>query len=178
LEFFHAHRRGRRIRHKVRIRHYPERVVSFLEIKTRVGESRSIKARRAHVYGDDRLDPDDVAFVRAGVGCWPLVPQAWTDFRRVTLLGLQREERVTVDLDLHLRTSAGSVCLRDLAVVEIKQSRLDRCSTAWAALRRVGRHEGWASKYCAGIALTRPDVRAARLRHQVRALQGVASCAI
>src|SRR5262245_34239806 len=33
LRSFHDHRRGRRIRHKIRVRHYPDREVSFLEIK-------------------------------------------------------------------------------------------------------------------------------------------------
>jgi len=177
LEFFHAHRRGRRIRHKVRIRHYPERVVSFLEVKTRLGESRSIKARRGRAYGDDRLDTDDLVFVQARVGRRSLLPQAWSDFRRVTLLGIGPEERVTIDLDLRVRTATRAASLGDLAVVEVKQSRLDRGSAAWDALRRAGWREGWASKYCTGIALTRPEVNAARLLPDVRALQGVSACA-
>ena len=178
LEFFHAHRCGRRIRHKVRIRHYPERALSFLEVKTRLGEKRSIKARRSHPYGDGRLDADDLRFVHARVDVLrPLLPQAWTDFRRVTLLGTLREERVTIDLDLCVRTAARAARLGGLAIVEVKQSRVDRGSAALAALRRAGWREGWASKYCAGIALTRPEVRAARLLPDLRVLEGVAACA-
>ena len=106
LAFFHAHRRGRRIRHKVRIRHYPDREVSFLEVKTRMGENLTAKARRPRAYGDSALDPDDVAFVRAqGAPGEALFPQVWTDFRRVTLLGTKLEERVTVDFDLRLTGS-------------------------------------------------------------------------
>ena len=29
LRYFHDHRRGRRVRHKVRFRHYPDRLLSF-----------------------------------------------------------------------------------------------------------------------------------------------------
>lgn len=178
LDFFHAHRCGRRIRHKVRIRHYPERAVSFLEVKTRLGENRSVKARRVHAYGDDRLDANDLDFVRARIAVrTPLLPQAWTDFRRVTLLGTDREERVTIDLDLRVRTAARAAALDGLAVVEVKQSKVDRGSAAWEALRRAGWREGWASKYCVGIALTRPEVKAARLLAGVRVLEGVAACA-
>src|SRR5688572_20051922 len=35
LECFHDHRRGRRHRAKVRIRHYPERELSFFEVKAK-----------------------------------------------------------------------------------------------------------------------------------------------
>ena len=177
LEFFHAHRCGRRIRHKVRVRHYPERSVSFLEVKTRLSEGQTTKARRPRAYGDSVLGTEDSKFVRAnGAGCVDLFPQVWTDFRRVTLLGTYLEERVTIDRDLRFMTASRVESLAGLAVVEVKQARLDRGSVAMEALRRGGWRAGWASKYCAGIALTRPEVRATRLLPDLRLLQAVAAC--
>lgn len=177
LAFFHAHRCGRRIRHKVRIRHYPDRSVSFLEVKTRLRPDLTAKARRPRPYGDSVLNPDDLAFVRAHAAVGQeLFPQAWTGFRRVTLLGTTHDERVTVDLGLRVTTAHGAQSLTDLAVVEVKQPRLDRGSVAMEALRQAGWREGWASKYCVGIALTRPEVRANRLWPELRALQELAGC--
>src|SRR5688572_15659524 len=46
LRCFHDHRRGRRLRQKVRIRSYPERGVSFLEVKTKRSELLTDKRRR------------------------------------------------------------------------------------------------------------------------------------
>lgn len=177
LQFFHAHRCGRRIRHKVRIRHYTDRAVSFLEVKTRLGEDETMKARRRRPYGDSELGPDDVDFVRAHVaGAQDLFPQAWTDFRRLTLLGVRLEERVTIDRNLRVTTASRTESLPDLAVVEVKQSRLDRRSVAMEALRKAGWRPGWASKYCIGITLTRPEVRATRLLPQLRAFRAVPAC--
>ncbi len=177
LDFFHAHRCGRRIRHKVRIRHYPDRSVSFLEVKTHQSDEQTRKVRRPRAYGDSELSLDDIEFVRANeAGGRDLFPQAWTNFRRVTLLGIQLEERVTIDTDLRVTTARCAESLRNLAVVEVKQSRLDRASVAMEALRQAGWREGWASKYCVGIALTRPEVRATRLLPELRALQAVAAC--
>lgn len=174
LAFYHAHRCGRRIRHKVRIRHYPDRSVSFLEVKARLGEDVMSKARHPREYGDSVLHPHDVAFVRAHTAVeQPLFPQAWTDFRRVTLLGTELDERVTVDVDLRVTSAGRAESLGDLAVVEVKQPRLDRGSAAMEALRKAGGREGWTSKYCVGIALTRPEVRGHRL---LRALPGMAGC--
>lgn len=171
LEFFHAHRSGRRIRHKVRIRHYPDRAVSFLEIKTRLGADQSTKARRPRPYGDSELCPGDVDFIRVhAAGERALHPQAWIDFRRVTLLGLAMEERVTLDLDLRVTAAGRTESLPDLAVVEVKQPRLDRGSVAMVALGRAGWREGWASKYCLAIGLTRPEVGVSRLWPEQRGL--------
>lgn len=177
LAFFHAHRRGRRVRHKVRIRHYPDRAVSFLEVKTRLGENLTAKARRPRAHGDSTLHPDDVAFVRAnGATSENLFPQVWTDFRRVTLLGTELDERVTVDFDLRLTGSRRACSLADLAVVEVKQPRPDRGSVAMEALRRAGWKEGWASKYCLGIAMTGPAMEEQWLRPELRSLQEGVGC--
>jgi hypothetical protein len=177
LAFFHAHRRGRRVRHKVRIRHYPDRCLSFLEVKTRRGEDLTTKARRAREYGDSLLGSDDLAFVRARAAVErDLLPQAWIDFRRVTLLGTERDERVTIDLDLRVTTASRVSSLADVAVVEVKQPRLDRGSVAMQTLRRAGWRPGGNSKYCWGIALTRPEVPTHRLWPDLRTLQGIAAC--
>src|SRR5687767_5175086 len=50
LRCFHDHRRGRRIRHKVRYRHYPDRQLSFLEVKSKRNEILTDKYRLAVPY--------------------------------------------------------------------------------------------------------------------------------
>lgn len=174
LALFHAHRRGRRIRSKVRIRHYPDRRVSFLEVKMRRGDGLTSKLRRPRAYGDDELSPDDRAFAQAHCATTdPLLPQARIDYRRVTLVGLAAEERVTIDFDLRVTRGAHSGRWQDLAVVEVKQSRIDRGTPSMVALRTSGWRAGSASKYCAGIVLTSPDVRANRLLGGLRTLRAV-----
>lgn len=176
LELFHAHRRGRRVRHKVRIRHYPERRVSFLEVKTRLSDLETVKARLPRTYGDNVLRAADIAFVRAHALIQrDLLPQVSTEFSRITLLNTGTEERVTVDFDLRVRTAQGAERLPALAVVEVKQPGLDRHTAAMVALRRAGWREGWSSKYCVGIAFTRPEVRATRLLRELRVLKAVAA---
>jgi hypothetical protein len=162
------------VRHKVRIRHYPDRELSVLEVKSRRGEHHSAKVRRPREYGDSRLDADDLTFVREQ--CGPvdsLVPQAWIAYRRITLLGWQSPERVTLDLHLDVWRASGHGQLRRAVVVEVKQPRLDHHSEAMQRLRAAGCRPGWMSKYCTAIALTSPDVRANRLMNQMRQLRTV-----
>src|SRR6267142_2447014 len=65
LDFFNAQRRGRRVRHKVRIRHYPDRHVTRLEVKTRKSDLESAKICREHEYGDSAMSAADRAFVES-----------------------------------------------------------------------------------------------------------------
>ena len=178
LAFFHAQRRGRRVRHKVRIRHYPDRRVSFLEIKLRSGAGSTSKVRRERNYGDNQLGLDDLRFITSNCPVdQELLPQAWIDYRRVTLINTGTAERVTIDFDLCLSRGSCEVSLHDAAVVEVKQSRLDRDTAAMVALRQSGWRTGPASKYCAGIVLTSPEVRANRLQAGLRALKAVGTWA-
>lgn len=178
LSLFHAHRRGRRVRHKVRIRHYPDRQVSFLEVKLRRGEHDSLKVRRERDFGDSRLSHADRAFLDAQCGRHDdLRPQAWITYSRITLLALRSTERVTIDLHFAAYRAHARAELPHLAVVEVKQPRFDRRGVALRAVLDAGCRPGWASKYCTGVILTSPNVRANRLREHLRALQAVRSWA-
>ena len=172
LDFFHAQRRGRRVRHKVRIRHYPDRRLSFLEVKTRRSELETVKVIQARDYDDDDLSADDHVFVRDQTGIMErLVPQAWTDFRRLALLGVLTHERVTIDFDLEVSMGERSRAFPGVAIVEVKQWPYSRTTPVMAALRAGGWREGWLSKYCAAIGFLRPEVRRNRLLPGLRALE-------
>jgi hypothetical protein len=174
LTFFHAHRRGRRVRHKVRVRHYPDRELSVLEVKIRRGEYSTAKVRCPRHYGDNTFGADDLAFVHQHCGpTGNLVPQAWIAYRRVTLLGLRSPERVTLDMRLEVWRAGGHGQFRRAVVIEVKQPRLDRHSVAMQQLRTAGCRPGWMSKYCTAIALTSPDVRANQLMNRMRQLKAV-----
>ena len=172
LEFFHAHRRGCRVRHKVRIRHYSDRQLTMLEIKMRRSEFETRKISMEREYGDDILSEEDQRFVRAYTNVTgDVFPQAWTRFRRAALLGLKANERMTIDFDLAFDWEGHSRTLGHVAIVELKQWPFNPGSRVLSALRHVGRRAGWASKYCAAIAFTRSDVRHNSLLPGLRALE-------
>jgi VTC domain-containing protein len=171
LDFFHAARRGRRVRHKVRIRHYPDRRVTFLEVKKRRSGILTTKTWRERDYADNELDEEDQAFVAAETGVGRRVlPQAWTGFRRVMLLGLRTNERVTIDLGLRVEMGRFEKSFGDVAIVEVKQWPYSRATPVMAALRAGGWRAGWLSKYCAAIAVTHPNVRLNELKPGLRSL--------
>jgi hypothetical protein len=172
LDFFHAQRRRQRVRHKARVRHYPDRRLSLLEVKMRKGDLETTKIWREREYGRSELSADDQAFVRFHTGVRRgVLPQAWTDFRRLTLLGIETNERITIDLDLGVKMGARARSISELAIVEVKQWPFSRRTPVMSALRAAGWRPGWVSKYCAAVAFTHPDVRANELLPGLRILE-------
>jgi len=175
LRCFHDHRRGRRIRHKVRIRHYPDRALTFLELKTKRGDALTDKRRRAIEFARERLDPDDVAFLRGHAGelADELAPAVRVDYRRVALFNPRLEERLTIDFALEVAQRDLRAPLGAFAIVEIKRAPGGPPRTpAMRALADRGVRERPMSKYCAAVALLQPTVRHNRLRPALRVLQG------
>jgi hypothetical protein len=175
LQCFHAHRRGRRPRHKIRLRHYPDRELTFFEIKTKKSEVITQKVRVAVPYGTDTLSEVAHASLRTHAvhGLTPsstFEPQLWTNFHRLTLLGLRTEERVTIDVDLRVGPSELLVDVGEVVILEVKQAFASRCTPVMSALRSAGLRPASASKYCTGIALTRAGVPLNRLLPALRML--------
>jgi hypothetical protein len=153
-QMYEDHRRGRTRRHKVRIRHHLERRLSFLEVKGRSASGRTSKARLGRPFGDVHLDEEGLAFIeahspfRAGF----LIPAISTAFRRITLVGAQTDERITIDWDLELRDDHQRERLPSVAIAEIKQGRYSNYTNAVRVFRGLHIRETAVSKYCLATA--------------------------
>lgn len=171
LDLFQAQRRGRRVRQKVRIRHYPDRRMTLLEIKERRSEVLTTKIWREHEFSNDELSAEDQAFVGASTGiARSVLPQASTTFRRIMLLGLRTNERITIDLDLRVARGSFEKRFAGVAIVEVKQWPYSHTTPVMAALRAAGWRGGWLSKYCTAIAFTHPRLRVNNLLPGLRRL--------
>jgi len=157
------HLRGRRPRSKLRIRHYVDRGISMLEVKTRLPSERTVKQRRPIGFGSCSLTAGDREWLAAASNIRDdLAAVAWTACRRVTLLSRERAERLTLDVGVHLGSARGVRTLDPHVIVELKQPHVDRHSPVWSALRGIGaRHAGF-SKFVAAMTLTLPDSTGAR----------------
>lgn len=173
LQCFHDHRRGRRLRHKVRIRHYPSRALSFLELKTKRNDVLTEKQRLVVSCGQAHLGERERAFLRGRVGSLAdtLAPVLRIDYRRLSLLGLAVHERATIDVGIECTGLAGETASLDaVAIVEIKRDGPSTTSPMAARLARAGQRECSLSKYVAAITRLHPDTRHNRLAHGLRAL--------
>lgn len=157
-QMYENHRRGRLPRHKVRVRHHVERQLTFLEVKCKTADTRVTKARAGRPFGEVTLDGEAGAFLAE---CCPfppdaLVPRLWMTFRRITLVGNEVDERLTIDSDLEFSADMRRNPVPGLIVAEIKQGRYRNDSPSIRVLRALRVRERAFSKYCVGTALLAP----------------------
>lgn len=174
LRCFHDHRRGKLARHKIRFRHYLDRRLTYLEIKSRHGGEVTRKHRMEGRFGDETVGEAERRFLRrhCPLPADHLRPSLAVTFARLTLLGARIEERVTFDLDLAIETDDRSIGLAGVCIVEVKQRRLQRRTPIMLALRAHQLRGSPASKYCVGVALARPGARRNRLLPMLRTFEG------
>lgn len=155
LHLYHAHRRGRPERYKVRVRHHVDREMSFVEVKHRNAIGRSSKSVLPRPFGTSTLDDDALTFIdrHCPVSARALVPQVWIAFRRITLVGYELDERITIDCNFEYGAGCKSERWPFVAIAEIKQGRRINSTPSILALRSVGVVERSISKYC--VATTR-----------------------
>ncbi len=177
LRCLHDHRRGVRPRFKLRVRHYVDREVSFVEVKRKESDGRTYKQRLPSEYLEEALNCEQRRFADAALpfDAGTATPILYTNFRRITLVGYSTEERVTIDLDLRFACARGCGARAPLGasvIVEVKQARFHARSPIFLALRAVGERPASMSKYCAGALLLDPSLRMPRYARRLRQLQG------
>jgi hypothetical protein len=177
LRCWHDHRRGRRLRHKVRIRHYHDRKLTYLEVKSRRSDLVGVKFRHALPFGSTALGPAELAFIAryTGFAAESLRPLVWIDYQRATLIGLDHTERLTIDLDFRCAPAADPTAvdasIADTAFVEVKQAPIKMSTPVMRAVRDRGLRAASVSKYCTAVAVLGMAASRARFRAVLRATE-------
>jgi hypothetical protein len=151
---FHAHRRGLRPRYKIRIRHHVDRRLSFLEIKHKERSGRTTKTRLELPFATAELTRREFHFIEAyaPVSAARLEPCVSVSFLRLTLLGRDAHERLTIDRCLRVSDGVRTEQLPHVVLAEVKQERHATAGAVAALLARQAQ-EASVSKYCLGTVL-------------------------
>ena len=108
-------------RHKVRIREYLDRDLSFFEIKSR--HAKQTKKRRYQLeLEDSALGKNEQSLILKYTDLDPqkLQCEVKTSFHRMTLLGVKRNERITIDTNLIFERRGEQLLWEQFAIVEVK----------------------------------------------------------
>lgn len=161
LALFRQHQTGRARRCKVRSRRYACTGRAFVEVKLKTRGDRTSKRRLETTGLITQLSPELRAFVDPGTGMGAafLRPTLANAFSRITLVGRQAPERVTLDLDLRFASPEASLSKRGIVIVELKQARFDRRSPFAELMRALGARPTGFSKYGCGVAWLYPTVQ-------------------
>ena len=154
FDLYRRHHAGQAIRYKVRSRAYVDSGLAFFEIKAKNERGRTIK----HRLGTEALltDLTPAARVLLAEHAPPneraVEPKLRNDFLRVTLVGKQCAERLTLDLGIQFERDGRAAILPGVVIAELKQSGVDEGSPFARRMRAAGRHPTSVSKYCVGVA--------------------------
>ena len=139
------HTRGKNIRYKVRIRHYANTGVAFLEVKLRDVHSKTFKHRIVRNGAwDAPLTQHEFDFLSQYLpNANALAPNLQSSFERFTLIHVGQGERITFDQDLQFKVPAAKEGedhpwlkpTPHLAVVEWKQSNVNHQGELIQAIR-------------------------------------------
>ncbi len=148
-DLYHAHRRSLRPRHKVRIRHYLDRRVTFLEVKRKERSGRTVKFRQTLPFGQGDLGSNEHRFIEAhaSLDSRSLVASVTISFQRLTLLGRAVNERVTIDRDLMVVAGGQAAPVPPVIIAEVKQLRFSNHEGAVPILRGIQGREAALSEY-------------------------------
>ncbi len=158
---FRLHHARRRNRYKVRSRRYEESGRACFEIKRKTSADRTVKERLWTPHLICEVTPEVRDFLREHLpsDVSALQPRLWNTFGRITLVGLQRLERVTIDVGLRFRRDQHIVVLPGVVIAEVKQAGHDRNSDVIRLMRAARIRPRGFSKYCIGVSLLYTDVK-------------------
>jgi hypothetical protein len=160
FKFYHDHHNGRTNRTKIRQRKYVDSNLTFLEIKQKNGKG-EIKKTRIKI---NDFEPDlsiaskDFIFKTTHQN-FELKPSLWNNFKRITLVSLKDNERITIDLKLIYSRSLLKRKYKKLVVIEVKQSKFDRKSKIISVLKNFNNNPYSISKYCIGVTNLYPNLK-------------------
>jgi|WetSurMetagenome_2_1015567.scaffolds.fasta_scaffold107466_2 hypothetical protein len=165
--FFNQQVRGKLNRYKVRYRRYESTGTSFLEIKKKTNKSRTIKWRIENHLKPDSPDNEAKSFIRKYLPdrLPDLQPVLINSFSRITLVGKEINERITLDFDITFASPYGKITgLPFLAIAELKHEKYNCASPFGSAMKKMCIQPGRFSKYCIGSALIMDMPRKNRLK--------------
>jgi hypothetical protein len=154
--FFNQHVTGRTGRTKVRFRSYNSTGITFLEIKKKTKNNRTVKWRIENSLSDISFSESAIEFInsRITVNSGSLKPVLTNSFKRITLAGFDTPERITIDIDLSFAKPEGkSIELSLVAIVELKSEGIAARSPFSRIIRQISAYPTGFSKYCVGCAM-------------------------
>lgn len=166
LSLYNSHHSGRGSRYKIRFRNYVESDLSFFEIKHRNNKGKTHKSRIAlpTAFNTHLTGPMSEFLAHSTpLASDEMLGSLRVQYRRLTLVNRQKQERVTIDIDLSFEHETNRAAFPHMAVFEIKQEKL-RGSAMSEILKKYHVRAGSISKYCLGIISTHERIKFNRFK--------------
>lgn len=160
FKFYYDHHNKRVNRFKIRQRKYVDSDLTFLEIKQKNGKGETNKSRIKIDDFEKELSTTSKEFIeQITEQKLNLKPRLWNNFHRITLVNLNDNERVTIDLELSYTINKKESDYKKIVIIEVKQGQFDRSSEIIKILKKYTYNPYSISKYCIGVVNLYGDVK-------------------
>jgi len=174
---YQRHHAGATDRYKVRARAYVESDMSFIEVKHKTNNKRTIKERLQTPQLVTSVDWETAVFLghHYPYDAAQLVPKLWNSFTRITLVNTTQAERLTLDFDLAFHWGRRQIALPGVAIAEVKQEGYSADSQFIRHIRSLHARPSSFSKYCLGASLVYPHLKQNNFKPQQLLIQKLLS---
>jgi len=150
FSLFHDHHKGKMSRFKIRVREYVESNLHFLEIKHKF-KGRTRKSRISADGFQDDLNSIQLEFILGTMKEHKnLKASLWNSFNRITLVGVNNPERLTLDFNLTFEWKDEVQVFDKLIIAELKQEKVNRNTPFFKVMKSLAIRPYRLSKYCIG----------------------------
>jgi VTC domain len=174
LELYLHHQNGGLNRYKVRHRTYVDSDLGFLEVKFKNNKERTKKTRIKKRDVPNHFSDETEAFLKNELPFNPhdLYPAVWVNYKRITLVGKDVPERLTIDFDLEFVKDKEKIEIPNLIIAEVKQNKKQE-SRFIRLMKKLHIREGGISKYCLAIIKTKRDIKKNSFKPKLLTLQKI-----
>lgn len=160
MEMYTQHHNGKLNRYKVRFREYVDSGSSYFEVKFKTNKGRTIKDRIQLADHNFIFDSKSELLLKkkTGYSADMLREAIQVNYNRITLVGKNIAERLTIDFGLTFRMNGQLMTFPSLVIAEVKQDKAAR-SPFIALMQDRFVHQHSLSKYCLGVACMNPNVK-------------------
>lgn len=170
LDMYYAHQSGKAHRYKVRMRRYENDGATFIEVKNKNNKGRT-KKKRTEISDlrYERGEMQDFIAPLMPYDAEALRPTIENAFHRITLVNLEKTERLTIDVDLsfHNMLNDNRRNMPQHVIIELKRDGLIP-SPAIDLLRQLRIKKCGFSKMALGMAMTSPDLKQNLFKQRLR----------
>ncbi len=175
--FYNQHTRGELSRHKIRYRKYEINGDSFLEIKKKTNKNRTVKWRVENVFEPGGYDNDAEKLIGTylPVGSSVLSPSLINRFNRITVIGKETDERITLDYNISFTDpeSGEYTEIPYLGVIEMKKTGFSQCSAFNTIAKSLNIYPEGFSKYCTGNAMLKTGLKTNMIKPKILLLNKI-----
>ena len=167
---------GRSNRYKIRYRTYESTGQTYLEVKCKTNKKRTIKWRIKCKFVNNRIDEKALEFLKEHINlkAFAIEPVLINRFQRITLVGIDTKERITIDYKLSFKTNeSNSLELPYLTIAELKREGFTSNSPFLTVLREMSIRQISFSKYCIGNTLLRAMPKTNKLKYSLLQLKKI-----